>query len=206
MAEAETQTPPSVRDLRRSLIDYNNALFHPDVDPTCITFRRSMTQLSSSPVVADRTMSTAARVAETEDRYFGLETRRQSRCRGAEIIDYSNRLQPCSGGPTDLVPLDTLTSCVTQDSGQAAVKDDDDSQGPSSHNGSAVGGGMSTTGDKKTTNKLCSSLLVRGRHAGHASKKKGSAPGSMSKTKTQDTGGELKQSRNGIFVLLGLAD
>ena len=171
VAEAETQTPPSVRDLRRSLIDYSNEL----PPPQRFTDGQGPT---SRP--------------RPRDQFSSLLT-------DGLFIDYSNRLHPCSEGPSDLLPLATLTPRAQS---RSVSEEDNETDGhdPSTanFNGTAV---TRKPADKKT-NKLCSSLLVRGRHACPTKKK--ASPPLTPKTKAQD--GETKHSRNGIFVFLGLAD
>ena len=123
------------------------------------------------------------------------------------LIDYSNRLHPCSEGPADLVPLDTLTPHSQSPSVDEEHEEDNGNEshvapGHDTSSSAAVAAGKSA--DKKAT-KLCSSLLVRGRQSRPSKKKTPERPPPQtSKSKAQD--GELKQPRNGIFVLLGLAD
>ena len=109
------------------------------------------------------------------------------------LIDYSNRLFSSAGA--DEIPLSTVTPKVQSSSFGDENKEDQDELAA----GAAAAGGKSST---NKASRLTSSFLARGRNVASSSGKKVLAA-QTAKAKTQN--GDVKSSRGGIFVLLGLA-
>lgn len=95
------------------------------------------------------------------------------------------------------MPLETMTTQVPSVGVNEATNDD--LLATNTNDGDTAVTRKST---EKKTNKLTSSLLVRGRHDRSTEKK---TPASQT-TKTKAQGGNIKPSRSSIFVLLGLTD
>ena len=124
------------------------------------------------------------------------------------LIDYNNCLFSGAAGGGDELPLDILTTHGQSASFSGERKDDngDGHAAAGQDNQAVVNVNVGRTviarkGTGKKTHKLCSSLLVGGRHTTCPAEKK-AAPSQTTKTKAQH--GDVKPTRSSIFVLLGL--
>ena len=96
------------------------------------------------------------------------------------------------------MPLDSLTSHVQSPSVNKEINEDTDDGRGAGHHDDLNDTGITRKSTDKRTNKLPSSLLVRGRDACPTEKKE--SPSQQMKT------GDRKHSRSSIFVLLGSSD
>ena len=96
--------------------------------------------------------------------------------------------------------MDTMTAPVNSE-GNGNSRGADCHNDPLAANTSVDDTAVVCQSSDTVTNKLSSSLLVKGRHTRHSEKARSSQ---KSKTKAHD--GDIKPSRSSIFVLLGLTD